>query len=402
MTGIERLHGIAKASRGYTWSQSLSDTLEEIAQQIERETDGGDYDAEEEEHAMLLNVCEAVIGDPGVMTSKEMQDKALSEIGKRLMPPGMEWPRYEDGKPVMIGDEFSADLTKKVDKVELVKCGFYLKTSRNDFYWYHKGVRVKRPKQEPVGADDLPIRKGDEVWAAKDGNGPFRVIGIDLGAEFPISLNRGDGGILMARCTPDELTHTKPVIGADHLPIKKGDTVYLLPGEWCDEYPCIGYHGGEELEVFEDGEPEHVDGAVQCRDKKKKKGALTLGTCYPQPHQLTHTKPDIMGADGQPLKVGDTVWDIEGGEHELVITSIELDELEHVKAKQEEPTPANVSIHPSRLTHTKPEKFVDSWERIEKDALKCVENNAGDKERMNLNMLSFVRRAKALAERKEE
>lgn len=37
MTGIERLHGIAKASRGYSWSQSLSDTLEEIAQQIERE-----------------------------------------------------------------------------------------------------------------------------------------------------------------------------------------------------------------------------------------------------------------------------------------------------------------------------------------------------------------------------
>lgn len=157
MTGIERLHGIAKASRGYTWSQSLSYTLEDIAKQIERE---------------------------------QAKDHKIAE-----------------------------------------------------------SVR----KYGPIGADYLPIRNGDEVWAVRDGNGPFKVVSIDLGAELPITLTRGDGGILMARCTPDELTHTKP------------------------------------------------------------------------------------------------------------------------------------------------EKFVDSWERIEKDALKCVENNAGDKERMKLNMLSFVRRAKALA-----
>lgn len=350
MTGIERLDVIAETMDGMPWLDKLSTELMSASIQIKREqSEDHDIDDWVSEHGgiehvreiwdEMVNLCATIGCEPDIVTDAlEALGDCTDIVNKRLMPPGMEWPKVD---------------SKKVD----------FTTSYGP---------------------SLGVLEAVEIY----NNGACNVMSHD-------GIVKSVSDIHIAKQDP---------IGADGLPIKKGDTVYLLPGEWCDEYPCLGYHGGEELEVFEDGEQEHVDGAVQCRDKKK--GALTLGTCYPQPHQLTHTKPDIIGADGQPLKVGDTVWDIKGGEHELVITSIELDELEHVKAKQEEPTPANVSIHPSRLTHTKPEP-TDSWERIYSDCdltgEQYVEDRMGEQpDDMTPEMAKahdLVRRAEALAER---
>ena len=46
----------------------------------------------------------------------------LDEVEKRLMPEGMEWPRFEDGEPVKYGDEFADGLGKarKCQSVELL------------------------------------------------------------------------------------------------------------------------------------------------------------------------------------------------------------------------------------------------------------------------------------------
>lgn len=44
----------------------------------------------------------------------------LDEVEKRLMPEGVEWPRFEDGEPVRIGDEIALkEKTATVDSVRI-------------------------------------------------------------------------------------------------------------------------------------------------------------------------------------------------------------------------------------------------------------------------------------------
>lgn len=142
----------------------------------------------------------------------------------------------------------------------------------------------------PVLADDgEPLEVGQTVWNVNNGM-EFTVSRLPNPGEYQAVEVRYRNGSSTS-FDPDQLTHQRPVLDADGVPIKKGDTVYLLTGEWCGEWPCLGFHGGEELEVFADGEASHVPGSVQCREKKK--GFGFRGTCHPQPSQLTHTKPEI-------------------------------------------------------------------------------------------------------------
>lgn len=375
MTGLDELRGYARRmDKLHVWPGGAR--LREIADQIEQEHDAevadSPYDAilpEDREAAAWVREhggldavrsewrsrvpyewgrrrlldhiaeCETALGrrnqrieDLGHRVSDLTTENA--ELRRRAMPDGCEWPRFDDGKPVLIGDMVELNtVVAKVCGVFISEHGYVLhgksgeNTGSDTRFDYPNFVRAKRPKQEPVGADDLPIRNGDEVWAAKDGNGPFKVVLIDLGAEFPITMTHGDGDILMAQCTPDELTHTKPVIGADHLPIKKGETV----------------------------------------------------------------------------------WDVEDGRYEMVVSRTELDELDHVGVTQEKPTPANVSIHPSRLTHTKPEP-PDSWEKWRDDmlmsprryVLEVMKEKTSALDSSDVNEKAtrdLERRAKALAER---
>ena len=208
-----------------------------------------------------------------------------AELRKRAMPDGMEWPRFESGEPVRIGDVVS----------------------------------------------DVEVR----------------------------SVVFRDGGILLSDCTSvpgwgtwrsykEPIKRPAPkVLDADGAEIRVGDEVYLLPGDWCDVFPCFGYHGGEELEVFS-LHADHVEGGVGCRDTRRPKG-----TCYPQPSQLTHRAP-VLAADGEPLEVGQTVWDTNGDE--LVIGALE-DGGHTVTCRYVDVGDA-IPVHgmwsPSDLTHERP------------------------------------------------
>lgn len=376
----------------------------------------------------------------------------LDAVEKRLMPAGMEWPRFEDGEPVRIEDEVHGDYGLFANTVEAV-----------EFISTYYGVRT--------------VLVGD----------------------------------CLTRHTLDD-THVKrpapKALDADGVEISVGDTVYLLPGDWCGKFPCLGYHGGEELEVFS-LHANHVEGGIGCRNTRRPKG-----TCYPQPSQLTHRAP-VLAADGEPLEVGQTVyaknygyvectvlaieWVVDGylveveneGGHKFrqtpdefthqrpvldadgeeiregdvlysvetgdyvivdsiepgnpwfattdgalqhcakfthrapviaadgkplregetvydvedekgyphIVTSTELDGFGHVKTTCEEPTPASVSIHPNRLTHEQP----DTWERLEEDARQLdidLNDTTDDYPRMSF-CRDLVRRCRALAERGE-
>lgn len=182
--------------------------------------------------ARLLHGFDEVYGDGGLAERDDMGDLLLEELERRLVPEGMEWPRYEGGEPVLVGSvaEFGSDDSMTVMGVELTNGGFVL---------HGRNGGIERPCQ--VG-----YRCGKRV--------------------------------------------KRPVLDANGAPIKKGDTVYLLPGEWCGVFPCYWCHGGEELEVIAERVEEPVPGGVACYEKAR--NTVLQTRCYPQPDQLTHIKPE--------------------------------------------------------------------------------------------------------------
>ena len=102
----------------------------------------------------------------------------VEELKKRLMPEGLEWPRFEDGEPVRFGDVVSdGDETGRVyyvtfDTVNPVIIGFTDETPDQDpGTWLevsvNYGERVKRPVV--LAADGEPLEVGQTVYVNATG-----------------------------------------------------------------------------------------------------------------------------------------------------------------------------------------------------------------------------------------
>lgn len=256
------------------------------------------------ESKSLTNAIKAIEGDDykkyPISNEKVFENirdalrEAFAELEARAMPDGYEWPRYEDGELVCIGNEVHIENEKPypnfdmlLESITISSSGFSLTGADGEYVEFRAGERVKRPKV--LAADGEPIETGQTVYATHYGYAKCTVLAIEWAVDGYLVEVENEGGHRF-RQSPDEFTHQRPVLDADGVPIHEGDTVYLLPGEWCDRFPCLGFHGGEELEVFADGEAGHVTGSVKCREKDKKVGIR--GICYPQPSQLTHAKPE--------------------------------------------------------------------------------------------------------------
>ena len=291
MTGIERLVDIVNDGPYSGGMIHISvQKLREICEQIEREVD---VKAEAMEALAFVN------GHGGLEKARRELERAetwhldklemyllcteygsVKRLKRYLMPNCLEWPTYEDGEPVRIGDEFeNARGGASVLRTVLIKdCRDSL---GGDFYWklgkgknavtLKNGERVKRPEPKVLDADGVEIRVGDTVWTTRDLD-RFTVTNPNNGKFLSVSCEGEDGEDY--RCYPTDLTHRAPVIAADGKPLREGETVY-----------------------------------------------------------------DINDAKGYPGTV----------------VSTELDGFGHVKITCEEPTPANVFIHPSRITHERPD-----------------------------------------------
>lgn len=226
-----------------------------------------------------------------IKAEREYDVKALNhriaEMEPRLMPECCEWPRYESGEPVRIGDGFSVTVhdedgdferTMAAESVSFDGHGAIISDSRHVVRLLI-GERVKRPAV--LAADNEPLEAGQTVWFVEDGDS-CDVAEISRDGRVRIEYFDGSGSWHDA----SEFVHQRPVLDADGEPINVGDTVYLIPGEWCNKFPCWGFTSGEELEVIELNPKHEVSGSIKCR----KVGGI--GHCFPQPSQLTHTKPE--------------------------------------------------------------------------------------------------------------
>lgn len=112
-------------------------------------------------------------------------------------------------------------------------------------------------------------------------------------------------------------------------------------------------------------------------------------------------KPDPIGADGLPIKHGDTVYEL--GKVKPIIVDF-VDYVDRYASGYYVGTGARVyHLKPEHLTHDDPCDG-DSWERISLDALSFVEDNAllpHDQDQMERDILWLIRRAKALAEKED-
>lgn len=206
-----------------------------------------------------------------------------AELRKRAMPEGMEWPRYEDDEPVSIGDEvdFGGE-GGAASSVELQDDGHFVihacdgagdYSHRN----FRPGERVKRPSV--LAADGEPLEVGQTVW---DTNGDELVIGALEDGGHTVTCRYadvGDGMPVHGMWSPSDLTHQRPVLDADGVPIKVGDTVWP---KYPYEEPDRQVESAEVLYV-------HRLGRIDIQAK------YATGLSFRQQvdaKQLTHTKPE--------------------------------------------------------------------------------------------------------------
>ena len=134
--------------------------------------------------------------------------RVLTERERRILAM---WPRFEDGKPVMVGDRFIDHRVNErtVRSVIVNDDGVELRTFDGTFDWHETGERVKRPAPKVLDADGMEIKVGDSMYVANNGDGPYIVCDIDENIDR-IELfwheNRNEKLFIAA----NRLTHTRP------------------------------------------------------------------------------------------------------------------------------------------------------------------------------------------------
>lgn len=126
-------------------------------------------------------------------------------------------PRYKDGEPVDESD-FGEDacLTVYGDGDWLINC------SDGDQIEGSRSQRVERPAPEVLGADGLPIVEGDVVYEL--GRDDALTV-YEVNAQYIHA--KKESGAAWNNLTAEYLTHTPPVLAADGLPLREGETVWL-------------------------------------------------------------------------------------------------------------------------------------------------------------------------------
>ena len=394
--------------------------LGKIADQIERERNVCDREEHEaaswvREHGGLERVKNLLDWVVGHCSTRQQLDfdfwlsgRVMHELGfeedmadrgeverrllARLMPEGMEWPRFEGGELVRCGDEaLLFDRPQKVGFIQFFDTGLFLQSDDNDQQFSY-GERVKRPAPKVLDSEGVECNVGDAVWWVLNKTGNFRIIRIEQDGKCAIHDDDADEPCGMT-VPSTELTHKRPVIDADGAEIRVGDTVYYV-----------------------DGREQRVNTVARLTDN----GCVQFGTineagyvtyceaaCI-QPNLLTHRAP-VLAADGLPLREGETVYvcvdypysaDIVKGEAVSVRSAYGSNDAEVVDRKGDV-----WFVDADQLTH----KPFDSWERLEDDATRPPRDYCGmllhwaiipeqnDGHYIEGMASDLVRRAKALA-----
>lgn len=256
--------GLGQVKMDYTMGEGFTDLADRIAAKLGVDVEGLD--------------------------AQDIEPVIMDAIDRRLMPEGMEWPRFEDGETVRFGDRFeNADGGESVlhtliakDFRESLGDGVFWKLGKGaKAVWLKDGERVKRPAPKVLDADEVEIRVGDTVWTTRDLD-KFTVTNPNNGKFLSVSCKGEDGEDYC--CYPTDLTHRAPVLAADGKPLREGETVYKLD----DGRPYT-------LKWF-DGDHVYINAGGSSFD------------IWTFPDKLTHERPDSLERLAEDIGAMATAW----------------------------------------------------------------------------------------------
>lgn len=131
-----------------------------------------------------------------------------AELRRRAIPEGMEWPRYESGEPVRIGDVVNDVEVRSV----VFRDGGILLSDCTSVPGWGTWRSYKEPIKRPAvpAADGKPLESEQTVW---DANGDeLVVVALEDGGNTVTCryADVGDGIPTHGMWSPSQLTHTKP------------------------------------------------------------------------------------------------------------------------------------------------------------------------------------------------
>lgn len=152
-------------------------------------------------------------------TCRDCITKMMTAIADRIdaeraLPDDMEWPRFEDGGLVRIGDELEfegktmlvCDATFYADDWAL----WYDREDMSGRLYGKYGERVKRPAPKVLDADGVPIKVGDTVYFVDGDARPLTVERIDAnGGEPAVDLVYAGQILRWHSANPEKLTHER-------------------------------------------------------------------------------------------------------------------------------------------------------------------------------------------------
>lgn len=215
---------------------------------------------------------------------RELENE-LEDMRGRLMPEGIKWPMFEDDKLVGFGDEYvnAKGNVSTLRTIVIKDCrdqlggGYYWKLGKGACAVVVKnGERIKHP---PVlAADGEPLEAGQTVWRIDTGAEYWVKSGLTITADAVVIIRKTDCDCESEIVKASQLTHQCPVLDAGGVPIKKGDTVWLVDQSDSDWKFTVA-------NVLAPNERSDGKWSVKV---KTDWGVFT----YRKPSQLTHTKPE--------------------------------------------------------------------------------------------------------------
>ena len=214
-------------------------------------------------------------------------------------------PRFEDGAPVQFEDRCEYDGSRFVAR-KLVCYADGLTTvcdKSGNGHTYAPGERVRRAAPKVDDAEGEEVKAGDVVYLLGDARrlevaDPHAADDCGDPVVECVVLDDGRGAgdypdADVVACKASELTHERPVLDADGVPIREGDTVYVAE-EYryrCDnaEYDGEGRFFG--LAGYKTGQPITVS-SMKDKDGYSQIYSSATNNCNCPSFALTHREPD--------------------------------------------------------------------------------------------------------------
>lgn len=218
--GIRRLCGLVNGMRDNEFAEATvrkaavaeeCDRLDETVEAVRQDAWDEGFEAGRE---WSIEDCEAI--------AWVREHGGLESVEARLMPEGMSWPVFEDSEPVRIGDVVS---DVEVRSVVFRDGGILLSdcTSVPGWgTWRSYKEPIKRPAPKVLDADGVEVEVGDDLYSV-EGMLKFHVSAIDkksgrIATEAMFALDKW--------ADPKMYTHRAPVLAADGEPLREGETVW--------------------------------------------------------------------------------------------------------------------------------------------------------------------------------